>query len=146
MVSIADLCPTILELCGMKAPAGLHGDTMKSLLSGDASEWRDDAFIQNLPYKGAGRTGSGEKQSPGKDPNMRERCVVTGKWKLILNTSRPPELYDRNAPEPDRQNVYGQPETVTVVRELAARMVEWATKTGDQTTTALVEQWTPHWE
>ncbi|GMW02183.1 MAG: hypothetical protein AMXMBFR84_33190 [Candidatus Hydrogenedentota bacterium] len=146
VVSIADLCPTILDVCGINPPDGLHGETMKSLLSGNASQWRDDALIQNLPYTGSGKTGSGEKQPQGKDPDMRERCVVTKEWKLILNTTRPPELYDRQSPDPDTHNVFGKSETIAAARDLAARMTVWATKAGDQTATALVEQWKSHWQ
>jgi len=76
VVSIADLCPTILDVCGMDSPAGLHGESLKTLLTGDDSGWRNDAFIQNNPYTGAGKTSTGEEK-PGKEPDMRERCLVT---------------------------------------------------------------------
>jgi arylsulfatase A-like enzyme len=145
IVSIADLCPTILDMCGISTPDDLHGNTMKSLLTGASAPWRDDAFIQNLPYTGSGKTGSGEKQAEGKDPNMRERCLVTREWKLILNTSRPPELYDRQSGQPDTENRFGVPETKEAVRLLAKRMREWAEKTGDDVTQQLLNQWQAQW-
>ncbi|MCC6489848.1 MAG: sulfatase-like hydrolase/transferase [Candidatus Hydrogenedentes bacterium] len=145
VVSIADLCPTILDVCRMDSPAGLHGDSLKPLLTGDASGWRDDAFIQNSPYKGSGKEGGGEEK-PGKDPNMRERCLVTREWKLILNTSRPPELYDRRSTEPDTHNMFGQEETKAATRMLAKRMREWSEKTGDGMARQLVDQWETEWQ
>lgn len=145
VVSIADLCPTILDVCGMDSPAGLHGDSLRSLLIGGDSGWRDDAFIQNTPYTGSGKAGAREEK-PGKEPNMRERCLVTREWKLILNTSRPPELYDRRSAEPDAHNLFGEGETKAVAHMLAQRMCEWADKTGDNVTRQLVGQWEVQWQ
>ncbi len=145
VASIADLCPTILDLCGVGLPAGLHGESLKSLLTGDASGWRDDAFIENNPYGGSSKAGSDEKKE-GKEPNMRERCLVTREWKLILNTSRPPELYERRNGQPDADNRFGQGEMKAVARMLAKRMREWSVKTGDEMTTQLVEQWEAQWQ
>lgn len=140
VVSIADLCPTILDLCGMDVPADLHGESLKPLLTGKTRGWRDDAFIQNNPYTGAGKTNTGEEKS-GKEPDMRERCLVTREWKLILNTSRPPELYDRRSAEPDTHNMFGHDETKAAAHMLAKRMCEWAEKTGDDATKRLVSRW-----
>lgn len=145
VVSIVDLCPTILDLCGVNSPVGLHGNSLKPLLTGVSSGWRDDAFIQNLPYTGSGKTGSGEEQPRGKNPNMRERCLVTREWKFILNTSRPPELYDRRSVQPDTDNVFGRPETKAVAQMLVRRMREWAEKTGDNVTQQLLDQWQAQW-
>ncbi len=132
--SIADLCPTILDLCGSSWPDDLHGQSAKSLLRGDASDWHEDVFIQNSPYP---------THKKSVDPSMRERCVVTDKWKLILNTNRPPELYDRRAPVPDRVNVYGRPENQSRVRDLVQRLAAWGEKTEDRMTSTLIDQWFP---
>lgn len=145
VVSIADLCPTILDLCKMDLPAGLHGASLKPLLTGNNQEWRNDAFIENNPYTGSGKTGSGEEKA-GKEPNMRERCLVTSEWKLILNTSRSPELYDRRSAEPDSQNRFGQEETKSVAGMLAKRLLEWGERTGDSMTRQLVDQWQAQWQ
>ena len=135
VVSIADLCPTLMELCSLAVPAGLHGQSMKELLAGDASDWHEDVFIQNSPYR------SWVEPSDDEHPDMRERCVVTDAWKLILNTARPPELYDRSAPVPDEKNLFGQPDTGEVVRDLVKRLAAWGEKTGDTITADLLAQW-----
>ena len=144
VVSIADLCPSIIDWCGLKVPPGLHGDSLKPVLTERAPKWRDDAFIQNNPYTGSGKTGTGEEK-PGKDPGMRERCLVTQEWKLILNTSRPPELYSRRNSQPDTDNMFGRAETKMDVRALAERLEAWAKKTGDKITGDLLAQWAKHW-
>lgn len=144
VVSIADLCPTIVDLCGMTPPFRLHGRSMKRLLAGDATRWLDDVFIQNNPY--VDRSGNAEAEKVGDvDPKMRERCVVTREWKFILNTSRPPELFDRRAPQPDTDNVFGKPETKAVARHMIDNMAGWAEKTRDDTTFKLMAQWMPEW-
>jgi uncharacterized sulfatase len=130
--SIADLCPTILDLCGFDWPKNLHGLSAKKLIHGDASGWHEDVFIQNSPYP---------THKKSADPNMRERCVVTDEWKLILNTSRRPELYNRHAPEPDKYNVFERPENESVIRDLVRRLAIWGKKTEDEMTSKLIAQW-----
>lgn len=135
VVSIADLCPTFLEVCGLTVPDGLHGESMTPLLAGETDGWRKEVYIQNSPYR------TWEKKSEQEDPDMRERCVVTDDWKLILNTSRPPELFDRHAELPDTNNLFGKENTGDVARDLAGRMAAWTEKTGDAVGQALLEQW-----
>lgn len=135
VISIADLCPTILDLCGLSWPNYLHGQSAKKLLKGDSSGWHEDVFIQNSPYT------THKKPSKGGDQSMRERCVVTNDWKLILNTRRRPELYDRHAVEPDKDNVFGKPENKLLVRDLVRRLSAWGEKTGDEITAKLIAQW-----
>lgn len=144
VAGIADLCPTILDVCGMGIPDGLHGESLKPLLTGKPEGWRDDAFIQNRPYPTPGKAGNLEEK-PGKKPGMLERCLVTREWKLILNTSRPPELYDRRSAEPDTHNLFGRDETKAAAHMLARRMLEWAGRTGDGMTGQLVSQWGAQW-
>ena len=101
-------------------------------MQGDASGWHEDVFIQNSPYP---------THKKSLDPSMRERCVVTDEWKLILNTSRPPELYNRHAPDPDKNNVYERPENQAVIQDLVRRLAVWGKKTEDEMTSTLIAQW-----
>ncbi|MHC4229035.1 MAG: sulfatase-like hydrolase/transferase [Planctomycetota bacterium] len=135
VISIVDLCPTILDLCGLPWPDSLHGRSAKKLMLGDANRWHKDVFIQNSPYT------THKKPSKGGDSSMRERCVVTDDWKLILNTHRAPELYDRRAAEPDRDNVFGRPENRTIVDGLVERLAAWGKNTDDAMTAKLIAQW-----
>ncbi len=135
VASSADLCPTMLDLCGLPVPEGLHGKSMKRLLQGDATGWHEDVFIQNSPYR------TWVDKTDEVDPGMRERCVVTDEWKMILNTSRPPELYDRRTDKADEDNLFEALETKAVARDLARRMAAWAEKTNDDIAVTLLLQW-----
>ena len=72
---------------------------------------------------------------------MRERCVVTDDWKLILNTHREPELYNRRDAEPDRNNVFAEHKNGPVVRDLVERLAAWGRKTDDKLTAELIARW-----
>ena len=135
VISIADLCPTILDLCGLSRPKSLHGRSVKRLMQGDASGWHKDVFIQNSPYP------THKKTAKGRDSSMRERCVVTDNWKLILNTHRDPELYNRRAAEPDSDNVFAKHQNGAVVRDLTKRLAAWGRKTDDAMTAELIGRW-----
>jgi len=134
VISIADLCPTILDLCGLSWPDALHGQSAKKLMLGNAAGWHKDVFIQNSPYP------THKKPRDGGDSSMRERCVVTTDWKLIVNTHRQPELYYRHAAEPDKDNKCGKVEN-NMVRDLVKRLAAWGKKTGDAMTADLIAQW-----
>ena len=135
VISIADLCPTILDMCGLSWPESLHGRSAKRLMQGETTGWHEDVFIQNSPYT------THKKPAKGGDSSMRERCVVTDDWKLILNTRREPELYDRRDAEPDRNNVFAAHKNGPVVRDLTRRLAAWGIKTDDAMTAELIGRW-----
>jgi len=139
IINSADLVPTILELVGQPWPDAIHGRSAARLIAGDTTSWHKDILIQNAPY----RTHGGAPE--GVDPDMRERCVVTDEWKLILNTERTPELYRRHHGPPDVDNVFGQPETLETTRDLAQRLQAWGAWIDDPMCQELVRQWEAHW-
>lgn len=139
VISAADLMPTILDYCGVPAPAERHGQSARRLIEGDPTGWHEDVLIQNTPYK------PGDKPIDGVDvAAMRERAVVTDDWKFILNTDREPELYRRHAGPPDQDNVFGQAEP-ELLRDLARRLAAWGERTGDAMTGELVAKWASRW-
>ncbi len=131
VISNVDLAPTILDLCGLKWPGNLHGQSAKLLMGGYKEGWRDDVLIENNPYR----------DWRGEHKDMRERCVVTDEWKLILNTKREPELMRRGCAELPEDNEYKDPERRQVVVDLFARLDSLGDKVGDELTKKLVKQW-----
>lgn len=129
--SMADLPVTILDLCDLPYPKDLHGQSAKQLLAGDRSGWHDAVLVENRPYRW---------DRPQKS-EMWERCVVTNHWKLILNTERPPELYNRLSDPDEQDNLYGKPEVAEVTADLYRRLGELGRATGDELTPQLIKQW-----
>ena len=41
-----DIAPTILELAGANAPAGLHGRSLAPILDGETPDWRDSFLVE----------------------------------------------------------------------------------------------------
>ncbi len=130
IISMVDVPVTILDLCGLKWPEDLHGQSAKKLLEGDAKGWHDTIFIENRPYV------LGDKENA----DMLERCVVTEEWKLILNNKRPPELFNRKKDRGDTKNVYSDPANKQITAELIKRLLDWAKKTKDEVAPKLVEK------
>jgi arylsulfatase A-like enzyme len=118
--SIADIAPTILDLCGVPVPAGIHGQSLKSQMHDATSSGQDSAYIQNIPYR------------PDHDEHgMYERCLVTREWNLILSSRRPPELYDRQRDPAEMHNCWGKMGLESVQKNLLERLEERAREIDD---------------
>jgi arylsulfatase A-like enzyme len=48
LVVSQDVAPTILDLCGIAAPASMQGRSLRPLLWGEPVEWRSDFFCESL--------------------------------------------------------------------------------------------------
>ena len=77
----------------------------------------------------------------GEYPGMRERCLVTDEWKLILNNMRPPELFPRGISEIPENNRYGSSGNGELIEELIERLRTWGITTGDCLIEEAVRQW-----
>lgn len=124
-----DIMPTILDLAGLTAPAGIQGRSLAALL-GAGTDGGGRPPSRELPVfteKAATKPGQG---SP--PPNDTESyAVVDGGWKLIHNVKPAPgaaeyELYDRRHDPADAANVAtSHPD---VVARLGAELAGWRTK------------------
>ena len=47
-VVVPDLAPTVMDLCGLDAPATMQGTSLRPLLEGESPEWRQDFFTEQL--------------------------------------------------------------------------------------------------
>jgi arylsulfatase A-like enzyme len=99
-----DFMPTLLDLCGVEAPAGrtFHGRSLKPLLcDGNAEAWPDRVLV----------TDSQRLVQPVK---WRQSAVMSNRWRLINGA----ELYDASVDREQRHNVAGEhPEVVSQLRD-----------------------------
>lgn len=121
MVINPDIAPTLLEIAGGKAPAGMHGLSVVPLVAEIPNDpvpvkWRDAWYYEYFEF-------------PDPSHNVeKQRGVRTTKWKLI-HYYDPPfkfkgafELYDlENDPE-ERVNLAGRPAFAATVKELQEKM------------------------
>lgn len=125
LISSVDLTPTILGLIGKPAPDGLQGEDLSELLRGRRDRGRAYVLIENVPYPFAPEKGE-------------ERCVFDGRWKLILSTRRPAELFDLSSDPAEETNRWETLKRGEEVHRLLEQLSRWADKTRDDLAPRLV--------
>lgn len=133
VLSLADLGPTFCDFCGLHVPDDIHGKSIRALVMGEAESVHEAVFIQNNPCR----------WDHEEHHDMRERAVVTDKWKLILNNKRGPELYHRPADPKDEHNLFGDDGVRQTALELMQQLEDWGREVQDELAVQLVEQWKP---
>lgn len=102
-VSQVDLMPTILDYLGQPIPEALHGKSLRGLVEGRETSWRDFAFCQ--------RAG---------------KCFMVqhGRFKYVYG-ARPPvmALYDLETDPDEDHNLANEPRQAAVVREMHRRLL-----------------------
>lgn len=83
-VSLVDLGPTLLDLCGVQPGTPMSGESVADELITLRADRQRDLFMQ----------------SNGNEVYGIQRIVLTGQWKLVVNLFDDDELYDRRA-DPD---------------------------------------------
>ncbi|MCP4511992.1 MAG: sulfatase [Fuerstiella sp.] len=96
-VSLIDLYPTLVELCGLPARDGLDGQSIVPLLKSPRMKWHRPALTT---------------YGPG------NHAVRTGRWRYIRYHDGGEELYDHNRDPHEWQNLATSPEHADVIREL----------------------------
>ena len=116
-----DVAPTVLELCGVPAPASMHGRSWLPLFDGaPAAPWRDAFLYEFYEY-------------PGVHCVRKNRGVRTARYKLIHFWEQPEEweLYDLQADPDETTNLAGRPEHRARVAELRAKLEQLRREVGD---------------
>jgi arylsulfatase A-like enzyme len=112
LVESIDVLPTLLELCGVAAPAGVDGRSFRAILDGKRAEFRDQVVTEML----------------------RTLMLATRDWKLVYshwNDSGPfVELYDRHARPLEVDNLAGDPARAAVFKDMKNRLLSWARENG----------------
>jgi arylsulfatase A-like enzyme len=107
-----DLPPTILDLCGLKAPSEMQGRSLLELGTPGSAPWRKDWLYDYYEY-------------PGWENVKPHRGVRTETHKLIQWYTQGPqewELYDLANDPSETQNLFGRPEHAELQQQLTQRL------------------------
>ena len=132
LFSQVDLFPTIAGLLELPTPEATDGVDQSDLLIGKTEKTRDHLAIVNVPRRD--RT---PEPYEGTLPD-EERCVRTDDWKLILSSTRHPELYRPDDDPDERTNLWDQYKDTDIVTGLKDHLTAWATQTSDSLTSKLL--------
>jgi arylsulfatase A-like enzyme len=105
-----DICPTVLDICGVPVPKNVAGRSLRPMLTGPApSQWRQDMF-----YEYAERIW----QCPA------VVAVRTDRYKYIeyLDPASTNELYDLLVDPQEMRNVIGEPGYAGILAEMKQRL------------------------
>ena len=108
MVQNIDYAPTFLELAGAPIPADMDGVSLLPLLKGQhPKNWRKSIYYHFYEY-------------PAEHSVKRHYGVRTDRWKLIhfYNDIDEWELFDLKNDPHELNNIYGQPGTEKITKEL----------------------------
>lgn len=105
LVEFVDVYPTLVELCGLRAPGGLHGKSFAPLLEDPTRPWKEGAFSQIQRGKVMGRT------------------VRTERWRYVeWEDGADPELFDHDADPGEWRNLAADPRQAGTVQRLSAML------------------------
>lgn len=114
MVQNIDYAPTFLELAGVPVPEDMDGESLVPLLKGEhPKDWRDAVYYHFYEY-------------PAEHAVKRHYGVRTERYKLIhfYRDIDAWELYDLKTDPQELHNIYGQPGTKKVTKQLKKRLRE----------------------
>lgn len=110
-VSHIDFLPTILDVVGLAAPAGVHGKSLLEVREDDpralVAVSYPDSFLISL----------------GRRFNRTEHAVLCGDLKLITSSSGKRELYNLSDDPNERRNLYRRDDPITL--RLMSKLAEW---------------------
>jgi arylsulfatase A-like enzyme len=120
MFTHVDFAPTLLGLCGVKAPRSMQGIDLSTLVrTGRQPSAPDSAFFQIFgPFEGDG-TEDGW------------RGVRTKQYMYARFESKPWVLYDIQKDPYQMHNLVGDPSAAAIEREMEAKLAGWMKRTGD---------------
>ena len=123
LVELLDLFPTLADLCGLAAPAGLEGRSFSPLLDKPDQSWKTAVFSVVL---------RGELTDPINDLNPAHvgRSVRTEKWRFTQWWDGSTQLYDHSNDPREYVNLAGNPAHAAAVSELRGLISNLVSGTG----------------
>jgi arylsulfatase A-like enzyme len=124
-VGLIDLYPTLTELCGVKPPAVLQGQSLAPMLNNVSATGRGWALTQVVRGGGFKRFGA----SPSVGDNVRRffgYSLRTARWRYTEwdEGREGRELYDHEADPKELTNLAEDPAKAATVGELSAQLHE----------------------
>jgi arylsulfatase A-like enzyme len=138
LASSVDLTPTILSMCGLKAPKGMAGRDISAAVLGGPKPKVDSVYAGGMmrvaaraarAAKGKADTSEGPVGASG---GMEWRCLVTPAHKLVLRQDgKVGGLFDLEKDPYEMKNLSGERSAAAVQKDLLARLQRWGKETGD---------------
>ena len=97
-VSLLDIYPTLVDLCGLRPKADLDGRSLRPLLVNPAASWDRPALTTH---------------------GRNNHALRTERWRYIRYSDGTEELYDRHKDPMEWTNLAGKPEFSRTKRDLA---------------------------
>jgi iduronate 2-sulfatase len=122
-VELVDVCPTLCDLAGVPAPAGVDGRSLAPLVrAGD-----DAAPLPDRPAFTEVLRGGGPKQPPGK--GVRGLSMRSGRWRYTVwnDGAAGRQLYDHEADPGELVNLAARPEHAATLAELDTELRRFVT-------------------
>ncbi len=115
-VELIDLHPTLAELCGLPAPAGLDGKSLKPLLQNPGGQWDRPAFTQVSRPGGRGSNRTGR---------VMGRSLRTERWRYTEwgNGERGVQLYDMDKDPEEQRNLATDPKHAALVARFKQQLL-----------------------
>lgn len=117
-----DMMPTLLDLCGIDAPEGMHGQSYLQVLDGLTGEARDAIMYQIFTQKGA---------NPTEFTPYAERGIRTKDWLYVRRKDARAMLFDERADYHEQTNLVDDPAHAAMMDEFDARISAHMEATGD---------------
>ena len=127
LFNAVDMTPSLLGLLGLPlGDARFDGHDMSALLKVNGQHPTGYTVMVNIPYIDRKRAKDRVVLTDGE-----ERCIVSGKWKLIVSRNRPAELYDLEKDAAESRNVWPTRAGSAIASVLTKQMRIWAARVGD---------------
>ncbi|MEW6306817.1 MAG: sulfatase [Verrucomicrobiota bacterium] len=128
-VELVDLYPTLADLCGLKAPGKLDGQSLRPLLHDPGAEWNKPAFTQVLRGAPVGTFDNAKKTSAG----FMGRSVRTEQFRYTEwdGGRKGVELYDHHTDPQELRNLADDPRFKKKVEEMALALHR-STRSGEK--------------
>ncbi|CAH8282415.1 arylsulfatase A-like enzyme [Mariniflexile fucanivorans] len=120
LVQNLDFAPTFLDYAGVDIPTDIQGESLRKLVKGEASEWRDAIYYTFYEF-------------PGEHKVKRHYGVRTDRYKLIhfYYDIDQWELFDLEKDPSEMKNVYNDPSYADVKNNMHEQLEKMRTKYGD---------------